>query len=90
MNTHAINSRHKPRQYSSKDRIRLFVVYWLIIFMLVVLTLFSVGHLLPNWAHMLIYSSSLVIAGFATFVHVTPGKKSELDKDAIEELADKI
>ena len=84
------NNRQKPRQYSTADRIRLFVVYWLIIFMLVVLGLFSFGRFLPSWAHMLIYASSLVMAGIATFVHVTPGKKSKFDKNAIEEIADEL
>ena len=84
------NTHRKPRHYSTADYFRLFVVYWLITFMLVVLGLFSVGRFLPGWAQLLIYLSSLVVAGIATYVHVSPGKESKFDKKAIDKIADEM
>ncbi len=84
--TNSKNKRGK-QEYSTGDRVRLFVVYWLITFMLIVLALFSVGSWLPGWAHISLYISSLILAGIATYVHVTPGKDSQFDKKKIDEVA---
>ena len=83
-------ARRKERKYSGADYLRLFVVYWLIVFMLIVLALFSVGQWLPSWSKAVLYVSSLVFAGIATYVHVTPGKKSKLDKEKIDEMANEL
>lgn len=87
---HKGNVRKTPRRYSAGDCFRLFVIYWLIVFMLVVLALFSVGNLLPGWLHWLLYVSSLVVAGIATYVHITPGTKSKFDTKIIDEVADEL
>ena len=84
------NTRKTPRHYSTGDRFRLFVIYWLIFFVLILIGLFSVGQWLPGWLHWLLYLSSLVLAGVATYVHVTPGKKSKFATDKIEEFADEL
>ena len=83
-------ARRKERKYSGADYLRLFVVYWLIIFMLVVLALFSVGQWFPGWLKVILYLSSLVFAGIATYVHVTPGKKSKFDREKIDDMANEL
>ena len=87
---HKGNQRLQPRHYSKKDAFRLYLIYWLLIFMVVVMALFSVGLWLPAWAKMLIYVSSLILAGIATYVHVTPGQKTQIDKSTIEDLANEL
>ena len=85
MNKKTGNIRKKPVHYSAGHKFRLFVIYWLLIFMLVVLALFGIGRFLPTWAHVLLYISSLVLAGIATWTHVSQGQKGKLD-DIAEEL----
>lgn len=84
------NIRKQPRQRTAADLFRLFVIYWLIIFMLVVMALFSVGRWLPGWAHWLLYVASLALAGIATYAHVRRGKNSKFDTEKIDDIADEL
>jgi len=84
MNKHSKNNGADEAKsgVTGKRVARLFVSYWAIVFMVVVMSFYTIADLVTVKLAYILFAATIVVAAVATLIHVRKGKKNSIDEIA--------